>query len=416
MNLLENITKSFSVPLIELNLSSSTLKKASLPIYDLDGEQEFPTLESEITYYDDEQIRGEVTITPETASDYSYHSIEVHLIGILQTLDQRRTFYDVSHVIDGASTIVCPKILKFKFGKSEKPYETFYGRLFQVRYFLEVSVIRNGIVRQTGEFYNIFIFKRPAVDSSKMELFDINNITKEVKKSLLDNTETMENLNVKERATDSDSDDEYANSSSEGIKAKFFNDSDKVFISTSKKFPICVPYFPIDSGLFKEETSLSRSKNEYTEEKISKEQYAKFNKMFIKNELYLEIELNKSVFSISEPIFGSLYFKEISIPFSKVEVSVSRKEWLGLSEEWLVTVLTKREIVEGVPFPGDRIPFRIDTRPIKHMLTCSYDIMRGEAAVFYCMQVFLCDTNARKLFKEYMIEFKDHRIKTTSVK
>ena len=339
MNLIEKFQNVLAVPIVDLRLRGNNLKKCTLIKYDLETPESEPFLETELAFNNEETITGDITIEPENGSKLCYRSVELHLMGVLQTENFERVFLDNFVVLQGSYELSESIALPFSIKTTGCIYDSFLGKLFMIKYFLKVVILRDGFSRETEVNFDIYVFLNRSVFSFSEE------------------------------------------------------NSDK-HLESEKQLHPCRVDFAVPKP--NRENSIVFD-NCFT------------GKLVMNQELLVRLFLNKKRYLVGEIIHGRLEFEQVLIPFEFGEISICRTETLERNKEIAESVVFKKEIFKGTPFIGDICRFSINTALFTKFLGNSYNIMCGEAKVFYTLQLFLCDRGKRKLFKDFLIEFIDYK-------
>lgn len=118
----------------------------------LDGSatrEKMPVPEAGVEYYIPiydarEPISGAVAIGTPKGRKFDFAGIRVELVGtlIIANPEETREFLNIPREVAKASIISQDTTYPFAFPRSEKPYETYFGLTFRVRYVLRMTIIR----------------------------------------------------------------------------------------------------------------------------------------------------------------------------------------------------------------------------------------------------------------------------------
>lgn len=101
-------------------------------------------IQRQIPIYDSrEPISGSVCISPKGRFDYA--NIHIELVGTLFIVnpEEYQEFLSISREIAKSGAISQDSSYAFAFPRSEKPYETYVGLTFRVRYVLRMTIVRS---------------------------------------------------------------------------------------------------------------------------------------------------------------------------------------------------------------------------------------------------------------------------------
>lgn len=120
--------------------------------------------------------------------------------------------------------------------------------------------------------------------------------------------------------------------------------------------------------------------------------------------ILIEIEMNNYKFHLQDCLKGKVYFINIQIPIRNMEASIVRKEIVGTGKDTQqdISVLSRFEILDGMPGKKDYIPFRMYLSNFP--LTPSYKTIHNSFSVQYFFQITLFDEYGNKYGKQQPIQ------------
>ncbi|KAI8874066.1 Vps26-domain-containing protein [Ramicandelaber brevisporus] len=115
--------------------------------------------------------------------------------------------------------------------------------------------------------------------------------------------------------------------------------------------------------------------------------------------LHIELELNKSAFSLKDVIIGKIYFLLVRINIKHMELSIIRRESTGSSPN-IVTeneTVTRYEIMDGCAMRGDHVPIRLWLSG--YDLTPTFVDVNKRFSTRYMLNVVILDHEGRRYFR-----------------
>eukprot|EP01017_Pseudomicrothorax_dubius_P030069 TRINITY_DN370_c0_g1_i1.p1 TRINITY_DN370_c0_g1~~TRINITY_DN370_c0_g1_i1.p1 ORF type:complete len:299 (-),score=111.39 TRINITY_DN370_c0_g1_i1:132-1028(-) len=128
-----------SNPIVEITLDGVEGRKQAR-IRDKDNVMKLPL------YQGDDDISGVVEVKLNKAKKLEHLGVKIELIGrieVPQDSKQSSDFMSIGKELESAGIILQDKTYKFSFTRFEKQYESYYGTVVKLRYFLRVTINRN---------------------------------------------------------------------------------------------------------------------------------------------------------------------------------------------------------------------------------------------------------------------------------
>lgn len=167
---------------------------------------------------------------------------------------------------------------------------------------------------------------------------------------------------------------------------------------------IALRYYVLVVVSRKNKSPVSREKelwvHQYTEE--SQELAPTTVKMDVGIELCLHIEFEylKSRYGLKDVIVGRVYFLLVRLKIKHVEVSLIRREIVGLPPDQVsdLETLVRYEIMDGAPVKGETVPFRMFLNG--YDLTPTHKDVNKKFSTRTYLSLVLIDEDGRRYFKQ----------------
>ncbi|ESO04633.1 hypothetical protein HELRODRAFT_99525 [Helobdella robusta] len=119
--------------------------------------------------------------------------------------------------------------------------------------------------------------------------------------------------------------------------------------------------------------------------------------------LHIEFEYSKSKYHLTDVIVGKIYFILVRLKIKHMEIQIIKKEAVGSETNPLVDneILTKFEIMDGLPVRGESVPIRLFLSG--YDLTPTMKDINKKFSVRYFINLVLIDEEDRRYFKQQEI-------------
>lgn len=120
--------------------------------------------------------------------------------------------------------------------------------------------------------------------------------------------------------------------------------------------------------------------------------------------LHIEFKYDKKLFHLHERVLGQVSFKVVSLDLQVGEVSIVKREYIGVGENQFFEseTLQKYEIMDGTPIPGEVVPIRLYLRSVPR-LSPTYELVHNTFSVKYYVNLVLITGDGKRYFKQQEI-------------
>jgi len=120
--------------------------------------------------------------------------------------------------------------------------------------------------------------------------------------------------------------------------------------------------------------------------------------------LHIEFKYDKKLFHLHERVLGQVTFKTVSLDLQLGEVSVVKREYIGVGDNQFfeTETLQKYEIMDGTPIAGEVVPIRLYLNAVPR-LTPTYDMVNDTFSVKYYINLVLITGDGKRYFKQQEI-------------
>ena len=133
-------------------------------------------------YTNNDEIKGEIELTPQYGSSFSYSSLSIDLTGHVKSKDDsfKFDFLHLTKEIQNDSSIDQTTKFSFLFNKPGLIYESYKGDSFSIEYFIRVTLVKKFILLQQVEDKIIYIILPHKNDSLGLLYLLKNDINAEI--------------------------------------------------------------------------------------------------------------------------------------------------------------------------------------------------------------------------------------------
>eukprot|EP00668_Euglena_longa_P033275 GGOE01042817.1.p1 GENE.GGOE01042817.1~~GGOE01042817.1.p1 ORF type:complete len:326 (-),score=50.89 GGOE01042817.1:206-1183(-) len=120
--------------------------------------------------------------------------------------------------------------------------------------------------------------------------------------------------------------------------------------------------------------------------------------------LHIEFKYDKKLFHLQECVLGQVTFKTVSLDLQLGEVSVVKREYIGVGDNQFfeTETLQKCEIMDGTPIAGEVVPIRLYLNAVPR-LTPTYDMVNDTFSVKHYINLVLITGDGKRYFKQQEI-------------
>lgn len=124
----------------------------------------------------------------------------------------------------------------------------------------------------------------------------------------------------------------------------------------------------------------------------------------IEEYLHIEFQYDKSHYSLDDVVLGKVYFVLVKLKIKYMELAVVRRESMGSGAQVYneSETVSRFEIMDGNPEPGENVPVRLFLKPMN--LTPTYRTVNNKFSVKYYLNLVLVDEEDRRYFKQQEIQ------------